>query len=134
MEQEFLEKIEALHEKGMLEYSNLESLYVKSFFLNCHLITVGTWLDLTMIAPNHCWFLARTGSDKWPITHCWCKPQTGSDSDVVLHYRFYPSPNHFLIFKLRTGSESTSLPVLTNPAEMRPAVMSKSVVVTNPRV
>jgi len=28
MEQEFLEKIEALHEKGMLEFSNLKSLYL----------------------------------------------------------------------------------------------------------
>jgi hypothetical protein len=41
---------------------------------------------------------------------------------------FSPSPNHFLIFRLRTSSEGKSLPVLTNPAVMRPAVMSNSVV------
>ena len=41
----------------------------------------------------------------------------------------FPSPNHFLIFKLITSSEGTSLPVLTNPAVMRSAVMCKSGVV-----
>ena len=92
-----------------------------------YFITIGSWLEPTVIAPNHCRLLVRTGSDKWPPTHCRCKPQT--NSDVVLHYRFNPSPNHFLIFKLRTGSEGISLPVLTNPTVMRPAVISESVVV-----
>ena len=61
------------------------------------------------------------------VLHCRLKPQTGSD--VVLHCQFYPKPNHFLIFKLITSSEDTSLSVLTNPAVMRPAVMCKSGVV-----
>jgi hypothetical protein len=91
-------------------------------FLYYHFITVGSWLEPTVIAPNHCRFLARTESDKWPPAHYRCKPQTSSD--VVLHCQFLSSPNYFLIFKLRTGSEGTSLPVLTNPA-----VMSNSVVV-----
>jgi hypothetical protein len=55
-------------------------------FLYCHFITVGSWLEPTVIAPNHYRFLVRTGNDKWPSTHCRCKLQTGSD--VVLHYWF----------------------------------------------
>jgi len=71
--------------------------------------------------------LVSTDSDEWPPKHCRFKPQTGSD--VVLHCWFEPSPNHFLIFKLITGIEGTSLSVVTNPAVMRSAVMSKSGVV-----
>ena len=81
----------------------------------------------TVVAPNHCRLLVRTNSDKWPPSHYRCKPQTGSD--VVLHYRFQPSPNNFLIFKLIIDNEGTSLSVLTNLVVMRPTVMSKSVVV-----
>ena len=55
-------------------------------FLCCRLITVGSWLEPTVIDPNHCRLLAWTGSDKWPPKHYRFKPQTGSD--VVLHYRF----------------------------------------------
>jgi hypothetical protein len=55
-------------------------------FLYYHFITGGSWLEPTVIAPNHCRFLARTGSDKWPPTHYRWKPQIGSD--VVLHYQF----------------------------------------------
>ena len=42
---------------------------------------------------------------------------------------FSPAPIIFFIFKLITGSEGTSLPVLTNPAVMMPVVMCKSGVV-----
>ena len=40
---------------------------------------------------------------------------------------FSPTLIIFFIFKLITGSEGTSLPVVTNPAVMRPTVMSKFV-------
>ena len=82
-----------------------------------------------MFSQNHCRFFARAGSDKWLSTHCRRKPRT--DSDVDFHYRFWPAPNHFLIFKFRTGSEGISLPVHPNPAVMRPTVMSESVVVAD---
>jgi hypothetical protein len=68
-------------------------------FLYCHFITVGSWLEPTVIEPNHYRFLARTSNDKWPSTHCRCQLQTSSDVDF--HCRFWSSPNHFLIFKLR---------------------------------
>ena len=55
-------------------------------FLYCRLITIGSWLEPTVIELNHCRFVAWTGSDKWPQKHCQFKPQTGSD--VVLHCRF----------------------------------------------
>ena len=42
---------------------------------------------------------------------------------------FSPALIIFFIFKLITDSEGTSLPVLTNPAVMMPAVMCKSGVV-----
>ena len=42
---------------------------------------------------------------------------------------FSPAPIIFLIFKLITDSEGTSLPVLINPTVMRPIVMCKSDVV-----
>jgi hypothetical protein len=96
-------------------------------FLYCDVVTVGYWLEPAVMAQNHWRSLARTGSDKWSSTHCRCQPQTGNDVD--LHCWFWPSPNHFVIFKLRTGSEGTSLPVHPNPAVMRPAVMSNFVVV-----
>jgi hypothetical protein len=96
-------------------------------FLYCHFITVGSWLEPTVIAPNSYWFLARTGSDMWLSTYCQLQPQTGSDVD--LYYRFWPIPNHFLILKPRTDSEGSSLPVGLNPAVMMPAVIPESVVV-----
>ena len=95
-------------------------------FLYCHFITVSSCLEPTVIAPKQCRFLARTGSDMWPLTQCRLQPQTGSDVD--LHCRFWPTPNHFLILKPRTGSEG-SLSVGRNPAVMRPAVMPDYVVV-----
>jgi hypothetical protein len=85
-------------------------------FLYCDVITAGSCLEPIVIAQHHWQFLARTGSDKWTSSHCRFKPQTGKDVD--LHWRFWPSPNHFLIFKLRTGSEGTSLPVHSNLAVM----------------
>jgi len=42
---------------------------------------------------------------------------------------FSPAPIIFFIFKLITGSEGASLPVLTNPTVMMPAVTCKSGVV-----
>ena len=68
-------------------------------FLCCRLITVGSWLELIVIEPNHCRLLAWTGSDKWPPKHCWCKPQTNSDS--CHHYRFGHIPNQFLVFGVK---------------------------------
>ena len=54
--------------------------------LCCRLITVGSWLEPTVIEPNHCRFVAWIGSAEWPPKHCRFKPQTGSDE--VLHCRF----------------------------------------------
>ena len=64
-------------------------------FLYCYFITVSSWLEPIVIAPNHCRLLDRTGSDKQTSSHYRCKPQTRSDVD--LHCRFWPSPNHFVI-------------------------------------
>ena len=55
-------------------------------FLCCRLITIGSWLEPTVIEPNHCQFMALIGSDEWLPKHYRFKPQT--DSDVVLHCRF----------------------------------------------
>jgi hypothetical protein len=55
-------------------------------FLCCRLITVGSWIEPTVIEHNNCRLLAKTGSDEWPPKHCRFKPQTGNN--VVLHCRF----------------------------------------------
>ena len=79
-------------------------------FLCCRLITVGSWLEPTVINIT---------------VGYWLKPA------VMWSFTagFSPAPIIFFIFKLITGSEGTSLLVVTNPTVMRPAVMSKSGVV-----
>ena len=49
-------------------------------FLCCRFITVGSWLEPTVIEPNHYRLLAWTGSDIWLSSHCWLETQTDSDS------------------------------------------------------
>jgi hypothetical protein len=80
-------------------------------FLYCQLITVGLSQKPTVIAPHHCRFVARTGSDV--DFCCW----------------FLANPNHFLILKLRINSEGLSLPVLQKPALMVSTVNVEYVVV-----
>ena len=53
----------------------------------------------------------------------------GSSYKPIVMWSFTASPNYFFIFKLITDSEGTSLPVVTNPTVMRPAVKSKSGIV-----
>ena len=58
-------------------------------FLCCRLITVGSWLEPTVIELNHCRFLAWTGSDKWPLKHCqWCGPSLSVLAQPQLFFHF----------------------------------------------
>ena len=99
-------------------------------FLCCRLITVGSWLEPTVIEPNHCWLLAWTGSDMWPSSHCRLETQTGSDS--CHHCRFGHIPNQFWFSEPKTDSERSTLLVLLIPTVMRPAVKCYSVAVDTP--
>ena len=67
--------------------------------LCCRLITIGSWLEPTVIEPNHYWLLAWTGSDMWPSSHCRLETQT--DSDSCHHCRFGHIPNQFLVFRAK---------------------------------
>ena len=66
-------------------------------FLCCRLITIGSWLEPTVIESNHCQLLAWTGSDMWLSSHYRLEIQTGSDS--CRHCRFGHIPNQFLVFR-----------------------------------
>ena len=68
-------------------------------FLCCRLITIGSWLEPTVIEPNHCRLLAWTDSDMWPSSHYQLETQTGSDS--CHHCRFRHIPNQFLVFRAK---------------------------------
>ena len=68
-------------------------------FLCGGLITVGSWIEPTVIDHNHCWLLAWTGSDMWPSSHYQLETQTGNDS--CHHCRFGHIPNQFLVFRAK---------------------------------
>jgi hypothetical protein len=63
------------------------------------IMTVGSWLEPTVIEPNHCRLLAWTGSDMWPSSHCRLETQT--NSDISHHCRFGHIPNQFLVFRAK---------------------------------
>ena len=79
--------------------------------LCCRLITIGSWLEPTVIDPNHC--------------RSWLKPAVistrqntaGSSHKPAVMWSFTagfsPAPIIFFIFKLITGSDGTSPPVVT---------------------
>ena len=48
-------------------------------FLCCRLIIVGSWIEPTVIEPNHCRFVAWTGSVLVGTHHCRFKPRADSD-------------------------------------------------------
>ena len=73
---------------SVLEIEERRKKRTDATFLCYRLITVSSWLEPTVIGPNHCRFVAWTGSDEWPPKHYRFKPQTGSD--VVLYYRCGP--------------------------------------------
>ena len=81
-------------------------------FLCCRLITVGSWLEPTVIEPNHCRLLLK------PAVMSARQNTIGSSHESAVMWSFTvdfsPAPIIFFIFKLITGSEGTSLPVLTN--------------------
>ena len=76
-------------------------------------ITAGLWLEPAVMSARQ----KTAGSNHKPV--------------VIRSFTagFSPAPIIFFIFKLITGSEGASLPVLTNPTVMMPAVTCKSGVV-----
>ena len=59
---------------SVLEIEERRKKTIAVAFLWCRLITVSSWLEPTVIWPNHCRFVAWTGSDKWPQKHYRFKP------------------------------------------------------------